>query len=74
MTLICPKCNGKEIYPSTPKRAYEHVLKALHVHTYRCYSCSTRFHAYTSPGDQRVLRDQILMRIATREFAARATM
>jgi DNA-directed RNA polymerase subunit RPC12/RpoP len=72
--LICPKCNSREVYPSNLKHAYESLLAALHVYSYRCHSCSKRFRLYTSPSDQRVIRDQILIRIGTREFAARATM
>jgi uncharacterized protein with PIN domain len=74
MTLICPQCQGQEIYPSNPKNVYEQVLQAFHLHAYRCHSCAKRFRAYTSTENQRILRDQMLVRIAKREFAARATM
>jgi transposase-like protein len=73
-TLICPKCNGREVYPSNPKHAYEALLKAFHIQAYRCHGCSTRFRQYTSPRDERAIRERILIRIGTREFASRATM
>jgi DNA-directed RNA polymerase subunit RPC12/RpoP len=74
MLITCPKCQGRDVYPSRSNSPLERLLMVLNFPAYHCDECSTRFRHRTTREELRMLNRELLVRSAIRSLGSQITM
>ena len=73
MLITCPKCNGRDVYPSRSKSVVERMWRVMNLPTYECDNCSTQFRYRTSREELRMLNRELLLRTAIRSLGSQTS-